>query len=97
MSKLVLVNTVTGKLYRKRGHFCDATYETVPAAKASLTKMLKKTGDKDTWSVMTFEAYRLAFPVKYEMVRNLMSGEMVRQAVDTPLCCDVSSETYWSL
>ena len=30
-------------------------------------------------------------------VRNLMSGEEVEIDSDTPLCCDPSSETYWSM
>ena len=30
-------------------------------------------------------------------VKNLMSGEDVVQDVNTPLCCDPSSETYWSM
>jgi hypothetical protein len=34
---------------------------------------------------------------KYETVTNLMSGKPVRQSVNTPLSCDVSSEIYWSL
>lgn len=34
---------------------------------------------------------------KKEIVRNLMSGKDVEQRVNTPLCCDPSSETYWSM
>ncbi len=30
-------------------------------------------------------------------VRNLMSGEMVEIAYDTPMSCDPSTETYWSM
>jgi hypothetical protein len=30
-------------------------------------------------------------------VRNLMTGKEIEIAVDTPYCCDPSSETYWSL
>ena len=30
-------------------------------------------------------------------VRNLMTGEMVMQARNTPRSCDVSSELYWSM
>jgi hypothetical protein len=30
-------------------------------------------------------------------VRNLMTGEAVEIAHDTPHCCDPSSETYWSM
>lgn len=29
-------------------------------------------------------------------VRNLLSGKEVEIASNTPLCCDPSSETYWS-
>jgi hypothetical protein len=31
------------------------------------------------------------------VVKNLMSGKDVVQAKNTPLCCDVSSETYWCM
>ena len=31
------------------------------------------------------------------VVQNLMSGKDVVQNINTPLCCDVSSETYWSI
>lgn len=34
---------------------------------------------------------------KTRKVRNLMSGKEVEIAYDTPLCCDPSSETYWSM
>lgn len=34
--------------------------------------------------------------VKTHMVKNLMTGEMVEEAVDTPYTCSVASETYWS-
>lgn len=35
--------------------------------------------------------------VEMETVINLMSGQPVRQRVDTPRSCDVSSELYWSM
>jgi hypothetical protein len=31
-----------------------------------------------------------------KVVKNLMSGKDVTISRDTPLCCDPSSETYWS-
>lgn len=34
---------------------------------------------------------------KMKTVRNLMSGKMVEIPEDTPLACDPSSETYWSM
>jgi hypothetical protein len=30
-------------------------------------------------------------------VKNLMTGQMIEIAADTPWCCDPSSETYWSM
>jgi len=30
-------------------------------------------------------------------VRNLMTGTEIEIPVGTPLCCDPSSETYWSM
>ena len=32
-----------------------------------------------------------------ESVTSLMSNKTVTQSVNTPLCCDPSSETYWSI
>lgn len=40
---------------------------------------------------------RIVVDTKYEMVRNAMSGTMVKQAKGTPRCCDVSSELYWTM
>lgn len=34
---------------------------------------------------------------EFRTVKNLMSGTDVKIAADTPLCCDPSSETYWSM
>ena len=34
---------------------------------------------------------------KTETVNNLMSGKPITQSVNTPICCDPSSETYWSI
>jgi hypothetical protein len=36
-------------------------------------------------------------PVPMKRVRNLMSGKEIEIAADTPLSCDPSSETYWSM
>lgn len=34
---------------------------------------------------------------KTRKVRNIMNNEEIEIAYDTPLCCDPSSETYWSM
>lgn len=33
----------------------------------------------------------------YKWVKNMMTQQWIEQAIDTPHCCDVSSETYWSM
>jgi len=32
-----------------------------------------------------------------KLVKNLMSGEYIMIAEDTPWCCNPASETYWSM
>ena len=33
----------------------------------------------------------------YHLTRNLLSKKVIEIEDDTPLCCDPSSETYWSM
>ncbi len=39
----------------------------------------------------------LADDKRTKIVTNLLSGKLARIPVNTPLCCDPSSETYWSM
>ena len=32
----------------------------------------------------------------YRWVQNLLSGIWIQEAIDTPRCCSVGSEAYWS-
>lgn len=43
------------------------------------------------------DGYRIEVYAAYRTARNVMSGEEIQVAVGTPLCCDPSSETYWSM
>jgi len=43
------------------------------------------------------DMFRIEYAPKYIKVKSLMSGEDVEIAADTPLCCNPSSETYWSM
>lgn len=45
----------------------------------------------------TYGKRRKAKPVAMKTVTSLMSGKPVEIPADTPLCCDPSSETYWSM
>ena len=98
MSKyFVIVNLNNGKQYRKPGHSFSAMYESERGAKIARTKLLKIAGDPAQWEVMSLDAYKEAYPVKMVPVRNLMSGEIVMEAEDTPRCCSVGSELYWTM
>jgi hypothetical protein len=45
----------------------------------------------------TVDKFRVEVVPTTKTVRNLMTGEMVEIPHDTPLSCDPSSETYWSM
>ena len=46
---------------------------------------------------MSPSAYAAWVDGKTREVRNLMSGELVRESVTTPYSCSVASESYWSM
>jgi hypothetical protein len=41
--------------------------------------------------------FRIEFLPTTNLVRNLMTGELVEIAYDTPRSCDPSSELYWTM
>ena len=43
------------------------------------------------------KGYRFEYVPTTKIVKNLMTGEDVEIAHDTPRCCDPSSELYWSM
>jgi len=74
-------------------------YESERLAKGALTKMLNAghlAGERDEYDVAELDDYRTNIE-QYETVINIMSGKEVRQSVNTPRCCDPSSELYWSM
>ena len=94
----VLFEVETTKIVRvfSNGRWKDAIFATPAAAKACATRLAR--ADKlvlEDHSVMEMAEFRKI--EKTEMVRNLMTGIMVEQSVNTPLCCDVSRETFWSM
>lgn len=81
----------------RNGYWQDARYQTEGAAKAAFTRLAAKGKvDAKTHAV----AEQGEFHAKIEKTvtrRNLMSGKEFTQPVNTPLACDPSSETYWSM
>ena len=85
----------------KNRYWEDAKYfATEAAAKACLTR-LKKSGkfhrldNLDDFLIADSDTFYNTIE-KTEVVHNLLSGKPVTQSVNTPLCCDPSSETYHS-
>jgi hypothetical protein len=48
------------------------------------------------YSLTTKENF-LSLPVPTKKVKNLMTDTMIEIPVNTPRCCDPSTETYWSM
>jgi len=71
-------------------------FATEASAKAALTREVKS-GSVKREDFDIAEHDRFLMLEKTVTVKNLMSGKDVVQSVNTPLCCDVSSETYWSM
>ena len=94
----VLFNVETTKIVRtmRNGYWQDATFASEAAAKAGATR-LAKAGKLVLEDHSVMEASEFCNIEKTVTVTNLMSGKPVVQSVNTSLCCDVSSETYWSM
>jgi len=72
-----------------------SSYSTVGAARAALTRAKRAGQADDNYVVDTVANFSKL--EKTHQVRNLMTGQLVSQSVNTPRCCDVSSELYWSM
>jgi len=67
------------------------------AAQAAITREAKR-GAINPTDFLIAEAVVFHKSIELtETVNNLMTGKPVVQSVNTPRCCDVSSELYWSM
>jgi hypothetical protein len=98
----IVYNKATTKILKKKNGM--NAYGSEAAAKAGLTRSATCYGIRHPAYIRNKDDYAIAEAKhfyehieKKETVINLMSGKPVIQSVNTPLCCDVSSETYWSM
>lgn len=70
-------------------------FDTAAAAKRSATCANRKHTHAE-YAFAEYEEYKKNV-VKKVMVRNLMTGELVEEDSNTPNCCSVGSESYWSM
>ena len=76
-------------------------YNTYRGAKAARTRLFTTDWEDTTlprllW-IVTEKEYNERHGNKTKTVKNLMTGKNIEIPLNTPLCCDPSSETYWSM
>jgi hypothetical protein len=72
------------------------SWATERAAKAALTRMVKKTGYlRSELEVMEINAYNAQVPMVERV--NLMTKKTYMERADTPNYCSPASESYWSM
>lgn len=71
-------------------------FKTKAGAKRSMTCSNRNAG-KPVYNFVEESWFILKYPVGTKVVKNLMTGEDVVIAEDTPWCCNPASETYWSM
>ena len=94
----VIFEKSTTKLVRifRNGYWQDAVFKTEAAARAGFTR-LRKAGKVHPMYFDILPADEFYKIEKTETRINLLSGKPFTQRVNTPACCDPSSETYWSM
>ena len=83
----------------RNGYWQDAIYKSQGGATRALNRALAKGeikyADFYDWGILPMDEF--AQLEKKVEKRNLLSGQAFVDSVNTPACCDPSTETYWSL
>jgi hypothetical protein len=82
-------------VYHRKSTQMIKTFATESAAKRSKTCMNRNAGSDEY--AYTFADIYYKDVVTIKKIRNLMTGKEIEIPSNTPLCCDPSSETYWSM
>jgi len=71
-------------------------FKSAAGAKRSATCSNRNAG-REVYEVMVESLFYLKHPMGKKVVKNMMTGELIEIAEDTPYCCDPSQERYWSM
>jgi len=83
---------------RKNSYAKTASYKTMSAAKAALTRMSKDRCIDVLFDYGIAEAGYYYAKIEKQVTKvNMMSGKEYKESVNTPHYCSPSSETYWSM
>jgi len=91
----VIVNTSTHSCIRHPKTW-NEVYPTERGAKISMAS-LKKMDRFDGVDMVVMDTVTYRDQVPMIKVINMMSGIEIEIAADTPACCDLSRESYWSM
>jgi len=87
----IIYEKSTTRLYG--GSLMPNRYSTERGAKICMTRKGK---NPELWAVADEGDFHSKIE-KQVTKKNLISGKEFTQPVNTPLCCDPSSETYWNM
>ena len=95
MSKFTLMYNGDKTLFQSYHHPTRFAYKGVAQRHADKHNT-KRVGSRGELVVISCEDYQKSgFGNRTHMVRNIMTGEMVEENINTPYTCSVASETYW--
>lgn len=86
---------MTYYVYHRKSTSIIKVFNTHSGAKRSMTCM-NRNSQSDDYAVAEADYYEKNI-VWRKKVKNLMTGKEIEIDSNTPLCCDPSSETYWSM
>lgn len=82
---------------RRNGCWVDAIYNSFGAARSGLTRHLRKAAPTgDVYKIAELEHYK-KYIERTVTKRNLLTGKEFTTSVNTPACCDPSTETYHAM
>lgn len=93
---MFLVYNKETTLVMRKSTYADPHYKSEAAAKAFLTRMTKLGYNREEYAVADARDFYDNIE-QTRQVRNLITGKMVTESANTPNCCSVASETYWSM
>lgn len=95
---IVYHKPTTLRLDRLHSKTKKEVFETMRMARAALTRACNGdiTLSKDTFDICPAK-YFYEVVEKQQTIKNLMTGLPVIQGINTPMCLNPSSETYWSM
>jgi len=91
----VVYNVETTAIVRRKP-FYDAIFKSQGAAKACKTRLVRDGQYKENEIEVADQVIYNTLIAGTRQVKNLMTGEMVTESVNTPNYMSVGSEAYWS-